>query len=428
MALSINTNMASLTAQRYMNQTQDKMSATINRLSTGIRILSSKDDAAGLAIAAGLETKVNSYKQGVRNGNDGISLLQTAETALNATLGSLQRMSQLASQAASGTYSASDRDNLNNEFVALLAELDNVANTTEFNGVALLNVANQADAVNPTVVTAATNILNDLYASLAQAATAAGDGNAGQDARDAVAAQLALYTDGGGNETAALTALVTNETSGVTGMTAELQAGITGALVALIEGIGGDVAGGAGADAAGVVTDLDTALETALTNLADDEWAEWANWAAWGGVAGEHLDPNSGDPQTISIYLGTSAPVSLSLVDARAATLLGAGAGAMNILTDTDANDALDSIADAITSVTKTLSRLGADNSKLEAAVNRNLSDITQLEASRSRIVDTDYAEESANLAKYQILQQAGASMLARANTQPQLILQLLQQ
>ncbi len=139
MALTINTNVSALVAQKNMNQTQSKLSTTLNRLSSGLRVNNAKDDAAGLAIAEGITSRVRALTQGARNGNDGISLIQTAESGMNQTLTMLQRMRELASQASTGTYGASDLANLDQEFQVLKSEVDRIQATTEFNGIALLS-------------------------------------------------------------------------------------------------------------------------------------------------------------------------------------------------------------------------------------------------------------------------------------------------
>lgn len=272
MSLTINTNVSSLTAQQSLNKTQESLAQSINRLSTGQRINTAKDDAAGLAISEGMNSQIRGTKQGARNGNDGISLIQTAEGSYNATLNLLQRMRELATQASSGTYSTTNLANLNTEYQSLMTEIDRVANTANFNGTPLLAAASTID-----VQVGANNTANDrISISLVAATTAA----------------LSVTSD-----------LLTN----------------------------------AGAQAA--ITLLDT----------------------------------------------------------------------------------------AVTSVTTALAGLGAVHSKIEAAVNGNLDQVTNLQASRSRIIDTDFAEESANLAKFQILQQSGAAMLSQANSSAQIVLKLLQ-
>ena len=139
MALTVNTNIASLTAQRNLTGSQSDLSTSLERLSSGLRINSAKDDAAGLAISERFTAQIQGLNQGVRNANDGISLAQTAEGALKEVTSNLQRIRELSVQAANATNSASDRTALQAEVTQLVAEIDRVAQNTKFNGVALLD-------------------------------------------------------------------------------------------------------------------------------------------------------------------------------------------------------------------------------------------------------------------------------------------------
>ena len=141
MALVINTNVASINAQRNMMRTQTNLSTSLSRLSSGMRITAAKDDAAGLAISEKLRAQIRGLSQAERNAQDGISLVQTAEGALNEVSGSLIRMRELAVQASTGTLGDEERGYLNDEFKALMTEIDRIANVTEFNGKYLLNGA-----------------------------------------------------------------------------------------------------------------------------------------------------------------------------------------------------------------------------------------------------------------------------------------------
>ena len=139
MALTVNTNVASLTSQRNLSGSQDMLKTSLERLSTGLRINSAKDDAAGLAISERFSAQIKGLNQGVRNANDGISLAQTAEGALGEVTNNLQRIRELAVQASNATNTATDRAALQNEVSALVAEIDRVATQTAFNGTKLLN-------------------------------------------------------------------------------------------------------------------------------------------------------------------------------------------------------------------------------------------------------------------------------------------------
>lgn len=139
MAMTINTNISSLSAQRYLTKTQNSLSTSMERLSSGLRINSAKDDAAGLGISTRLTAKISGMNQAVRNANDGISLLQTAEGATQEVTNLLQRMRDLAVQSANGTYSTGDRDSMNAEVSQLKSEIDRIVGATKFNGIGLLD-------------------------------------------------------------------------------------------------------------------------------------------------------------------------------------------------------------------------------------------------------------------------------------------------
>ena len=141
MALTINTNIMSLNAQRNLSTTQEALSKSMQRLSSGLRINSAADDAAGLAISVGMDAKVKSMNQAVRNANDGVSLAQTAEGSLNETTNILSRMRELAQESSTGTVSDPQRTSIQNEFTQLASEIDRIANATQFNGANLLNGA-----------------------------------------------------------------------------------------------------------------------------------------------------------------------------------------------------------------------------------------------------------------------------------------------
>jgi flagellin len=141
MSMTINTNISSLSAQRYLTKTQNSLAASMERLSSGLRINSAKDDAAGLGISTRLTAKISGMNQAVRNANDGISLLQTAEGATQEVTNILQRMRVLAVQSANGTYGTSDRTSMDSETTALKNEIDRISQSTQFNGIGLMDAS-----------------------------------------------------------------------------------------------------------------------------------------------------------------------------------------------------------------------------------------------------------------------------------------------
>lgn len=279
MAQTINTNVMSLTAQRNLNQSQSTLATSMQRLSSGLRVNSAKDDAAGLAIAERMNTQVRGMNVAIRNANDGISLAQTAEGGMQEISNMLQRMRELAVQSANGTNSADDRGNLDAEFQALNEEIGRIAETTQFNGVAVLNTSAGSSAAS-------------------------------------VVFQVGANTTAGGENTLTI-------------------------------------------------------------NLADIQAVE------------------------------TSA-------------------GAADIATVSATAAAITAIDEMINTVTTSRAEFGAVQSRFESAINNLQIGMENQAAARGRIMDADFAVETANMTRSQILQQAGNAMVSQANSAPQSVLQLL--
>lgn len=230
MAQVINTNIASLNAQRNLNSTQGSLNTSLERLSSGLRINSAKDDAAGLAISSRFTTQINGLNQAIRNANDGISLAQTAEGALGASGDSLQRIRQLALQSANSTNSASDRDALNSEVQQLLAEIDRVGQTTQFNGTNILDGsfssaqfqvgANANQTINFSVAGATTDILGAFQVTSAAVTTSAFDGSGFTINGVEVGVSAATSAAGVTAESAAAKATAINAVTNQTGVSA----------------------------------------------------------------------------------------------------------------------------------------------------------------------------------------------------------------
>jgi flagellin len=285
----INTNMMSLNSQRALNGSQLSMQTSVERLSSGLRINRAKDDAAGLAISERITAQVRGLNQAMRNANDGISMLQTAEGAMQEITNAMQRMRELAVQAANGTVSDTDKASLNDEFQAMAAEIDRIRTSTEFNGTQVL--------------------------------------------------------------------------TGAASVTLQI----------------------------GFKDQADNQLTISFADLSN-----LSLFAAPGNV---------GDPTTTP----PTPPVTAESIDTEA------GALAALSLIDTD-----------IDTVTGARADLGAVQNRLDSTI-RNIANVVENQsAARSRIRDADFAAETANLTRTQILQQAGTAMLAQANQIPQNVLQLL--
>ncbi len=273
MAITINTNVTSLTAQKNLNANQSSLAQSMERLSSGLRINRAKDDAAGLAISRQMDKQIRGLNQGMRNASDGISVIQQTEGTLSEIEANLQRMNELATQASNATYSAANRSSMQLEFSALRAEVDRTAAKADFNGYQL------ADGTNSTM---------------------------------------------------------------------NIQVG--------------------------------------FADTANDR-------------------------------------ISIQLTNAKASAL---GISAATITSAAGAQAALTTLSSAIDTITSARAQLGADESRLETAVNSNVNTVENLTAAKSRITDVDFAEEVSNMAKANVLTQAGTSMLAQANTLPQMALSLL--
>jgi len=476
MAMQINTNLNSLTAQRNSSNTQNDLSTAIARLSSGLRINSAKDDAAGLAISERFSAQINGLNQAARNANDGISLAQTAEGGLSSVGANLQRMRQLAVQSANATNSASDRAALQQEVTQLAAEIDRVATQTQFNGLNLLDGsfaaqqfqvgANAGQTITVASIASARgsalgqyqgfSLTNQSIGTASNTAAAltvtVGGGPAvslGSVAVDAKAQAAAINS---GN-VAGLTATANATTIAAAAQTNAATA--SGTATITVNGVAINVAGvnGAGAQstnraavvsalnaqsAATGVTSSDTGSGVSLS--AADGRNITATYAA-GTFTGSSLTDFGIGATSATTYGGTlnisySAPsgVSGSVVFAQTAGLnsttaiaaTGTAVSAIDISTVTNANSALSAIDAALASVNSSRANLGAIQNRFSSTINNLSTTSNNLAASRSRIQDADFAAETANLSRAQVLQQAGTAMVAQANQQPQQVLTLL--
>ena len=479
MSMFINTNILSLNAQRNLNTSQASLSTALERLSSGLRINSAKDDAAGMSIAARMTSQITGMDQGARNANDAVSLTQTAEGALNNVVNNLQRMRELAVQAANASNSSSDRTALQNEFAQLSAENDRVATSTKFNGVSLIDGsfknqdfqvgANAGDTINiASIGSAQSSAIGQTYKATAGANTTgnivAGDLTInGTTIQDSVATSVPGQTAGSAFAIAA--AINASSVSGVTASAAATV--VTGGAAATastamaagelaINGISvGAVAGGAtaalqGANVAaainlisnqsGVVASADTAGVLTLTAADGRDILLGGTATAANNLTSTGLT-TGGAATTGKVVLNTgSSSANVLIGGTSAATALKAGftVGSLGTVIDTKSVSTLDisSAAGAVTamkSLDAALASVNASKSSLGAYQNRFMSAITNIQNSaqnlteaRSRIQDTDFAAETANLTRGQILQQAGTAMLAQANQLPNVVMALL--
>jgi flagellin len=524
MSLVLNTNIGSLNAQNNLSTSQASLSQALQRLSSGLRINSAADDAAGLAISQQFTTQINGTNQAISNANDAVSEAQTTAGALTTIVNNLQSIRTLAVESANGSNSASDRAALNNQVQQQIAEITQIAQQTTFNGLNVLNgssgttvyqvganvgntiavslqqgvAANQIGqfstatggavtagtltgtstvtisdgtstvTVGPTAsfvgsttyqgagsayakagaingaglqgltASAATSVVdNTAFSTISGGTNGAGSTGATASTYDLTINGTAIFS-GTGNVavgdtlTSAQVAAQINLFSGTTGVTASVNAnaanGTVGALIlsntdgsnivtsqTVTLGVAGSTGGGAGTAGAG--TGLGTTLAaggtgstlTGKVTLTDSKPVTLTDVGTGGGSV------------ALGFTSGSATPLSTTASGATA-TLAN-----QDVLTVADANSTISSVDAALATVSAFQSQLGAIQNRFTAAVSNLTSTAQNLTQSRSTIQDANFAAETANLTQSQVLEQAGISVLAQANQQPQLILKLLQ-
>ena len=488
MASTINTNINTLTAQRNLGTNQASLSTSIARLSSGLRINSAKDDAAGLAISDRLNAQIRGLNQAVRNANDGISLAQTAEGALKASTDILQRVRELAVQSANATNSAGDRQALQAEVGQLVAELDRISQTTEFNGSKLLNgtFGTQQFQVganaNQTITAATANLRTAVYgnnqvkAGGADAVQAAWGSNATTAGSLTINGALGSATvTVAANSTAKANADLVNAQTAKTGVTATARTEVNvtfgavgsyslnlrsdngtaqaisfavtatgtadglGAAVSAINDQASKTGVTAALNAAGTAVVLTNASgndisvsDTAVQNAGAVTINKIDGAGALGATSVVLAADTTADDSTVVGYVTLDSDKSFS-ADVDTSNILSADASStlnkvseLDVTTFAKATDALKTVDSALAFISGERAKLGALQSRFETTISNLQVTSENLSASRSRIVDADFAMETANLSRAQILQQAGTAMVAQANQLPQGVLALL--
>ncbi len=492
----INTNVSSLNAQRQLNRSQVNLQTAMERLSSGLRINSAKDDAAGLAIADRMTAQVMGLNQAVRNANDGISVSQVAEGALQESTNILQRMRELSVQSANDTNSGTDRANLQKEVSQLQQELNRIAETTRFNGKAILDGTFTAqkfhvgafagENIQVTIGNARSTHMGNNTVTTNGSATAAVTPAVATFALATSKVQLTenltitgsigtATLDIAAGDTAKAVADAANAITSSTGVTASA---ITQATLSSISAAGTVSFNLYGSNSTAVAVSANVASPNDLTTLSDaintvsastgivatlssnrssltltssqgyDIGIEdYNNAATTMVVTGLNADGTTGGASTLTSGAATDSTrvggdvsfkssSTFSVTSAAAGGLFGAttanastlsSVSSINIGTQTGSNNAIDVIDGALAFISDTRATLGAVQNRFSATI-ANLENVSQnVSAARSRIQDADFAQESANLARNQILQQAGTAMLAQANASTQNVLTLLQ-
>lgn len=400
MAAVINTNYLSLVAQNNLNKSQSALGSAIERLSSGLRINSAKDDAAGQAIANRFTANVRGLTQAARNANDGISIAQTTEGALNEINNNLQRIRELSVQAANGTNSSSDLSSIQDEIKQRLEEIDRVSAQTQFNNVKVL----AKDSTLKIQVGANDGETIDIDLKEITATTLGLNGFNVNGYKGALTAPSATQIKANYGDSTAVTTLVVDDTAGG-GFAIDLakRLGVADTSVALDAGVQQDEAGNwfAKVEITANGAAESAALKAAGFNIDD----------AKTGTYYIALDPNSATFDTTTGE-ATFSPNGSTV--------------AFSSLVQSSTSSALDTLDKALSQVDSLRSSLGALQNRFESTVANLNNTITNLSAARSRIEDSDYATEVSNMTKNQILQQAGTSVLAQANQVPQNVLSLL--
>jgi len=486
MASVINTNIASLNSQRNLSSSQTSLNTSLQRLSSGLRINSAKDDAAGLAISDRMNSQIRGMNQASRNANDGVSMAQTAEGALSSSGDILQRIRELAVQSSNASNSASDRKALQTEVTQLTSELNRIAETTSFNGQKLLDGtggtsnfqvganANELISMSGANFTTASYGNNQIAKDAKQVAA-----TSNLDASKAVTINGSRGSADASGATAKEIAASVNQNSGTTGVTASAKTEVMLGLGTAGESYTLELKG-----------DNDTAVKisfsagkgTSATDLAAGISAFNAR-SAETGVTAEYDSKNKGIKLThatgadinlkntataanttlnVSNYKTDTTTAQNELVatplDMKGAAAVGIANGHVTLDSESsfsvkDAGSGLDlattssslksvssldissfagaqlaiKIADsALANVNNKRAEFGALQSRFSSAISNLASTTENLSASKSRIVDTDFAAETANMTRGQILQQAGTAMLAQANSLPNGVLSLL--
>ncbi|UOB55701.1 flagellin [Burkholderia pyrrocinia] len=383
--LGINSNINSLVAQQNLNGSQGALSQAITRLSSGKRINSAADDAAGLAISTRMQTQINGLNQGVSNANDGVSMIQTASSALSSLTNSLQRIRQLAVQASTGTMSTTDQAALQQEVAQQIQEVNRISSQTTYNGTNILD--GSAGIVSFQV---GANVGQTISLDLSQSMSAAKIGGGLVQKGQTVGTVTGLSLDAAGAYTgsaAAITAInVISDGKGGYSFTDQNGQGI----------------------AAGAATAVFGSNATAGTGTAVGALSLQSGATGAGTTAAQLTAINNAIAQINAV----NTPKTVSNLD---------------ISTVSGANVAMVSIDNALQTVNNVQAALGAAQNRFTAIATAQQAESTDLSSAQSQITDANFAQETANMSKNQVLQQAGISVLAQANSLPQQVLKLLQ-
>jgi len=447
MSLVLNTNIDSLVAQDALSASGNQLQTSLQQLSTGLRINTAADDAAGYAIVQGMTSQINGLNQAAQNANDGVSLAQTASGAMQEVTNDLQSMRDLAVESLNASNSSADRTDLNAQFTQLMNDINSVAAQTQFNGVSLLDGtfqgatfqvgANAGQSITiGAISSASSSAIGTYYTGTASAVgtvdlssgssinvTAAGTAGAYNATTLAGSTALGTAVDGASvtlNVNVDGTSYTTNAVS-LTGNEATDLKSIAAAVNQALSSAGGIVA---------TVNSAGTGIQLSGTSSAGAGHVVTFDVGSATDASGNAVTLTTGEATAATTALGLDSSDTIGAYTTAGGAQTTSSASYLSGLSVTsvdNSNLTLISIDFALQQLATSSADLGAYQNRFQAAITGLNTDSTNLSSAESSIQDTDYAAATSNLSKAQILQQAGTAMVAQANTIPQNILTLLQ-
>ena len=445
MSLVLNTNIDALVAQNSLTSSGSQLATALQQLSSGLRINTAADDAAGYAIAQGMTSQVNGLNQAAQNANGGVSLAQTASGAMQEITNDLQSMRDLAVESLNATNSSGDRTDLNAQFQQLMNDINSVSSQTQFNGVTLLDGTFQGATFQ-----VGANAGQSITIGAISSASSTAIGNYYNGKTDVGGATVSLAS---GATMAGASAAATGGTYSASGLSgsADLGTAVDGASVSLSVNVDGTsyttnsitLTGTASTDLKSIAAGINQALSSAggivaTVNSGGTAIVLSGTAAAGAGHVVGFSVASATDASGNSVTAGANTLKDLGVDNSdlvgtyktSGGTATSSGVqylSGLNVKTVDNSNLTLISIDNALQQMATSSANLGAYQNRFQAAITGLNTDATNLSAAKSSIVDADYAQATSNLSKAQILQQAGTAMVAQANMIPQNILSLLQ-
>ena len=402
MSLVINTNISSLNAQNNLTKSQSALSQATQRLSSGLKINSAADNAAGFAISQRYTTQIGGLKQASANASDAINLAQTAGSALDQVTANLQAVRDLAVQSANGTYTASDRASMDQEVQQRLAEITRIANQTTFNGKNVLDGSLKTQSFQ-----IGSDVGQTISVSLGQSVKAHDIGAIGELNTGSLAGAFTNKVAGGAAQTLDLSKITITDAAGtahaLSGTASSVQDLADAVNSAGISGLSAAVDGNGGVSfySNGSFTIKDTGSINTNSTLGA---------AAQTSIAGASSVNGGASANNDNVAVATAG-----------------GLDTADVQSVDHANALISRVDVSLKSVADFAAQLGAVQNRFQSTISTVAAQTTNLQASQSTIQDADFAAETANLSKANVLQQAGISVLAQANSNPQQVLKLLQ-